>query len=186
MSQKPDLTFFCLYVNILKRKKDGRDTLLEKILFRVYGSKKLTRLLRAVSYACVIIGVTAFFLLLYLAYLNSLKEAILLSSFFAVPFFVVSISRRIFNAPRPYEIYEFYKIAPKDKKGQSFPSRHVFSSVIIAVFAFNYSALLGALLVVLSLSLALSRILLGIHFIRDCLAGALIGAISAAIGILLL
>lgn len=159
---------------------------MEGLLLKIYKSNKSTKLLKAASLVCVLAGVLAFFALLALAYLNSPKEAILLLIFFAVPFCAVSLFRRFFNAPRPYEIYEFYEIAPRDKKGSSFPSRHVFSAVIIAVFALSYSVVMGVILLLLSLILSVSRVLLGIHFIRDCVAGALIGALSAIIGILLL
>ena len=51
----------------------------------------------------------------------------------AVTFVLVSLFRKKFNAPRPYEKWQVKPLIPKDTKGNSFPSRHVFSIYIIAI-----------------------------------------------------
>jgi membrane-associated phospholipid phosphatase len=45
---------------------------------------------------------------------------------------------------------------------------------------------LGIILLALGVLLCIARVLLGIHFVRDVIAGALIGVCSAALGILIL
>jgi membrane-associated phospholipid phosphatase len=44
----------------------------------------------------------------------------------------------------------------------------------------------ASVLAILGLLLATARVLLGIHFIRDVLCGALLGTISSALGLLIL
>jgi len=103
-----------------------------------------------------------------------------------VPLVLVSIMRKLISAPRPYELHDFYEKKPKDKKGESFPSRHVFSAFAIGTLAFTVSHFLTLALILVGLALAVSRVLLGMHFIRDVAAGALAGAVCGVLGIIIL
>ena len=103
-----------------------------------------------------------------------------------VPFILVTVLRRLINAPRPYEVYDFYTTPPKDKKGRSFPSRHVYSASVIATLTCFLYPVLGTVLCVLALTLAVLRVLLGIHFLRDVITGALVGVFAALLGVLIL
>ena len=103
-----------------------------------------------------------------------------------LPFFVVTVLRKLIDAPRPYELYSFYENAPKKKQGSSFPSRHVFSSFIIATLSYILSPWLTAAVALVGVALSVSRVLLGIHFVRDVVAGALIGITSGLIGLVLI
>jgi membrane-associated phospholipid phosphatase len=159
---------------------------MERLLRRVYSSKKISTSLKIVSHATVVIYVSAFLAMLVLFYLSEPMSALKLALAAGVPFILVSIVRRIINAPRPYQLYDFYEVLPKSKQGRSFPSRHVFSAFVIAVFALTVSVWLSLLLFVLGIALSVARVLLGIHFVRDVAAGALIGIISAILGIVIL
>jgi phosphatidylglycerophosphatase B len=55
----------------------------------------------------------------------------------AVVFLSVTLLRKLWNFPRPYEALNIHPLIPRDKKGQSFPSRHVASATILAA-AFCY------------------------------------------------
>ena len=59
------------------------------------------------------------------------SEALALIFVPAVSFVLVSFFRKVYNAKRPYEIYDFKPLIEKDTKGKSFPSRHVFSIFVI-------------------------------------------------------
>ena len=84
----------------------------------------------------------------------------------------VSLVRKLINAPRPYEKYDTNPLIKKDKKGHSFPSRHSASVFIIAA-AFLYVCLpLGVLFFCIGIIMCLSRVLAGVHFIKDVVAGA--------------
>ena len=107
--------------------------------------------------------------------------------FTCMPFIMVSLMRAVINSPRPYELYampEKFKSSGR-KEGRSFPSRHVFSAFVIGVMSLTVSPMLGCLLLFLGVCLGACRILLGIHFVKDVLAGAFIGAFSGTVGILI-
>lgn len=93
----------------------------------------------------------------------------------AISFILLSVFRYLYNAPRPYEVFGLPSMIKKDTKGKSFPSRHVFSACVIAVTVFYTCHPLGIFLGICSLLLAVSRVLGGVHFTKDVLAGAVIG-----------
>lgn len=159
---------------------------MEKILRYVYSSKKLKSVLNAVSDFSVPVFLGAFVALSFLSYMMGLVFFLKTLIFSAVAFILVTLVRRFIRAKRPYELYSFYKEKPRGKKGDSFPSRHVFSAFLIATLFYSFSLLASILLLVAGVLLALSRVLLGIHFPRDVIAGGAIGIISGIIGILLL
>ena len=157
----------------------------EKLLYRVYRDESLAEMLKISSYAIVLMTAYAFFVRL-LALIASPTELIKLLAVTGAPFVLVSLMRRFINAPRPYELLEFYKRKPKGKEGKSFPSRHVFSVFIIATVLIPTDPLLSAALFAAGALLAFLRVALGIHFVRDVVAGALIGAATGGIGLLVL
>ncbi len=158
---------------------------MESLLKSIYKNRKLAKALRLVSHSA---GIYAFFLFLYvcahnlfISPMSSLKLCIILGS----SYIAVSLVRKFIDAPRPYELYEFFDSAPKNKKGHSFPSRHTFLVFAIATLCAPFALIPALVLYLLALFLALSRVLLGIHFIRDVLAGALLGFVCSAIGLLI-
>lgn len=156
---------------------------MEKILLRVYNSKKATLSLKIISSVSVIISVLSYCALLFLSFYNSIYEGLSVLISAALPFFIVGFVRMLIDAPRPYELYSFYENKPKERSGRSFPSRHAYSILVIAVIAFAYSIALGVALILLGVALCVSRVLLGIHFIRDVLAGGAIGVLAGLIGL---
>ncbi len=157
----------------------------EKLLYRVYRDDSLAEMLRIASYAIAALTVYAFF-----ARIVSLVEAPLeilkILVVTGVPFVAVSILRAVINAPRPYELLEFYEKKPKGKAGHSFPSRHVFSVFVIATVLLTWNPIIAVGLMLLGALLAFLRVALGIHFVRDVVTGALIGLASGGIGLLVL
>lgn len=103
-----------------------------------------------------------------------------------VSFAAVTLVRRWINAPRPYEALEIDPIIHKDTKGQSLPSRHVFSMFVIAVTYLWIQPWMGVILLLLGVVLAVLRVLGGVHFPRDVLVGALCGIGSGLVGYWLL
>ncbi len=156
---------------------------MEKILKRVYESQRLTLCFKLISSACVVISVGAYCVLLFLSFYSSVPKGLAMLLSAAVPFFFVGFIRAQINAPRPYELYDFYEVKPKERAGRSFPSRHAYSIFVIAVLFAYYSIAASVALFVLGICLAVSRVFLGIHFVRDVVAGALLGAAAGALGI---
>ena len=161
--------------------------IVQSILKRVYSSKKISLALKIISHLSVAVGTLVFFGILIHSYFNEpLLYSVKLLLCAAIPFFLVTAARKIINAPRPYELYGFYEMRPKDKEGQSLPSRHVFSAFVIATLSYLVSTPLAIALAALGVCLAVCRVLLGLHFIRDVVCGALIGILSGIIGILII
>ena len=99
----------------------------------------------------------------------------------AVSFAAVTLFRSACNAPRPYE-QGIDALLKKKRTGHSFPSRHVFSAVMIAVTAAYLLPALSVPLFVAAALLALIRVLGGIHYPRDVFCGALLALIAGGIG----
>lgn len=100
----------------------------------------------------------------------------------AVSFFLLSVFRRAVNSPRPYEVLDIRPLIPRNKKGESFPSRHVFSVSVIAMTWLWVCPPVGAVLWGLAAVLAWARVTAGIHFPRDVLAGAAVGLAAGVAG----
>lgn len=100
----------------------------------------------------------------------------------AAAFVVGTALRAAINRPRPYTKYGFVPLFPKDKTGQSMPSRHCFSAAAIAGTAWYVLPPLGAVLVVLGVLIAISRVVTGVHYISDVLAGLAFGSVFAVLG----
>lgn len=86
-------------------------------------------------------------------------------------FVILSFLRKKINAPRPYEVWKIVPLLDRDSPGQSMPSRHVFSATIISMACLHASLSVGVILLVLSALLGLVRVLGGVHFPKDVVAG---------------
>lgn len=122
----------------------------------------------------------------YLAITTPLYRWIEILPYVAVPgisFILVSVFRSRFNAPRPYEMPGAGEpIIKKDSPGKSFPSRHIFSVFIIGITAFVIRPWIGVAIAIAGVLLALCRVLGGVHFPRDVVAGAVSGIVMGGIG----
>ena len=91
----------------------------------------------------------------------------------AISFVALSVFRHIYNAPRPYEKFDYEPIGKsKAKSGKSFPSRHTFSAFIIGFMIFDFCLPIGIVFLILSVFLAVARVLCGVHFVKDVLVGS--------------
>ena len=101
----------------------------------------------------------------------------------AISFILVSIVRRFINSERPYTMYDFKPIIEKNKKGESMPSRHVFSAFIIGMaFLYIGEIPLGIIVFVCGLIIAIVRVISGVHFPKDVIVGALVGVLCGVVG----
>jgi membrane-associated phospholipid phosphatase len=93
----------------------------------------------------------------------------------AVAFVAVTVLRRCLNLPRPYEKLSITPLVRREGRGQSFPSRHACSAAVIAAAFWSILPAAGIVFTVISLLIAAIRILAGLHFPRDIVAGLLLG-----------
>lgn len=100
----------------------------------------------------------------------------------AISFLILTLVRAKINAPRPYEVFGFEPIIAKDTIGRSFPSRHVFSIFCIAAVMGINDVSISMPVALLGVILAILRVLGGVHFIKDVIAGAVSGILFAIIG----
>jgi undecaprenyl-diphosphatase len=84
--------------------------------------------------------------------------------------------KRLSQRPRPCQIepHCWSKVLPPDKF--SFPSGHTMTASSVALVLTYFYPSLEIALIFLALSIALSRIVLGMHFLSDVLAGIVLGA----------
>ena len=118
---------------------------------------------------------------LLLMYLFMIKDSMFLKALVvpASSFILLSFFRKGVNRKRPYETFEMPPIIPKKTKGNSFPSRHVFSASMIAMTFLLVSpwSWLGCVFLCLSCLLAVVRVVSGVHYISDVLAGLLVAIV---------
>lgn len=121
--------------------------------------------------------------LAFLLYTEGFKSEIFLKSTI-VPLsvlVVVTVLRYIINAKRPYEVYNYSPAVQKNTKGKSFPSRHTASAFIIAMTFLYIDTKIGIIMLVLATLIGITRILSGVHFIRDVFSGALISILTGIV-----
>lgn len=136
-------------------------------------------------------GLVALFAVVYAAVLIWLavtQDARLWREVFvpAVSFAALSALRYALNRPRPYETYSIDPIIKKDTQGKSFPGRHVFSAAIIACAIFYVSLGWGIAAFFGMAFIAYVRVVGGVHFPRDVIAGAALGVLCGLVGFFLI
>ena len=105
-----------------------------------------------------------------------------------VPFFtfvLATVIGKSLDFKRPFEKEGFEPII-NHSKGHSFPSRHASSSFVISMGGYFLNPYIGIAAFILSTIVCATRILTGVHYLRDVLCGALMGTIIGYIGFFVL
>lgn len=87
--------------------------------------------------------------------------------------------------PRPYEVHQDIALTGIPLDRFSFPSGHTLNAVAFSTVTLFYYPMLAWLLLPFTFLVALSRVVLGLHYPSDVVAGALIGVLLAQITFLL-
>jgi undecaprenyl-diphosphatase len=87
--------------------------------------------------------------------------------------------------PRPYEAHSGIRLFAAPLDHYSFPSGHTLHAVVFTLVAVAYYPWVAWLAVPFTLLVAASRVMLGLHYPSDVMAGALIGAAVAGLSFLI-
>ncbi len=87
--------------------------------------------------------------------------------------------------PRPYEVIQDIWLTGKPLDKFSFPSGHTLHAVAFSVMLLAYFPLLAPIVLPFTILVALSRVVLGLHYPSDVIAGAAIGAGIASVSLLI-
>ena len=78
------------------------------------------------------------------------------------------------DRPRPFDVLDVTPLE-QHSSGHSFPSLHCSSSFVITASLFYIHPILGVIGLIVSIFVAVSRLLSGVHYPSDILAGIIIG-----------
>ncbi len=81
--------------------------------------------------------------------------------------------------PRPYQVQQAVRMTGKTLDQFSFPSGHTLHAVVFTYVALSYFPFLWSLLLPFTLLVGVSRVVLGLHYPSDVLAGTGIGWVIA-------
>lgn len=90
------------------------------------------------------------------------------------------------HRPRPAQVHQDVWVTGKPLDHFSFPSGHTLHAVVFSVVALSYYPLLAIVVIPFTVMVAMSRVILGLHYPSDVLAGATIGYLLAMLSIQLL
>ena len=90
------------------------------------------------------------------------------------------------HRPRPAQVHQEVWVTGKPLDYFSFPSGHTLHAVVFSVIALSYFPQLAFILMPFTIMVAMSRVVLGLHYPSDVLAGGTIGYLLAQLSIQLL
>lgn len=129
-----------------------------------------------------IVYIAFFYLLFQLIFEHRYEKFVRIILVTGISFVLVSVIRHFIDSERPYTRYTFTPLVQKEKKGDSMPSRHVFSAFVIGMAYMYINVFLGSVLLIVGTAMAIVRVIVGVHFPRDVIVGAVIGIVAGLIG----
>lgn len=146
----------------------------EKIFYVFYNLSLRYNSLKIIMSTITRLSSKVFFILyiINISYLLINKD-IRLIKYILIPFIgfiIVSIIRKKLNRKRPFEELDIKAFIEHDK-GESFPSKHSTSAMIIAISTLLINPYLGIIMILLAILTGLSRVFVGVHYPFDIIGG---------------
>ena len=154
--------------------KEGYDRLFAPFVKGKYGRN----LLKWINLICAGIFYLAYPVCLVILLIGKDSRIVAVVLIPAISFVVLSIFRKLINRPRPYETLGITPLLKKESKGASFPSRHIFSAFLIAATIVTLTPW-GYLLYLPAVLLAIVRVVGGVHYPSDAIAGVVCAGLAA-------
>lgn len=85
--------------------------------------------------------------------------------------------------PRPYQVHQVIRLGERPLDHFSFPSGHTLHAVLMTTLLGSLSPILLLIMAPFCLLVAVSRMVLGLHYPTDVIVGALIGSTLAALAL---
>lgn len=140
------------------------------------GNELRLNILKAIYRVMPLITAATYIAVLALLFVRHDARLIRVTCYPCIVFVAASIFRKCYNRPRPYEGNDaIIPLISKDKKGQSFPSRHALSAAVIASACFYVYVPLGIIIAAISVVIAITRVIAGVHYPSDAAGGLIIG-----------
>lgn len=97
----------------------------------------------------------------------------------AVSLFTNQLIAHLWSRPRPYSAHTDAIVFAGRSPDPSFPSDHSAAAFAIGVAVVLYDRLVGAIFLAAAILVAVGRVVTGVHYPADVLAGALVGTAAA-------
>jgi undecaprenyl-diphosphatase len=117
---------------------------------------------------------------------NGTSCAIRMFAVGAVNLLIYKIIKRCIARPRPYRDCPGIRACARSLDEYSFPSGHTLHSVAFTLILVSYYPAWGIVVVPFTLLVAVSRVVLGLHYPSDVIVGAIVGGLTAAVSFNLL
>ena len=114
---------------------------------------------------------------------QALRPAVVMALTGALGLAVYKVLKRAFVRERPFITHAAIDLAMPPLDRYSFPSGHTLHAVSFALQASMHFPQLAWVLVPLAVTIAGSRVVLGLHYPTDVLAGAILGASLGGLGL---
>jgi undecaprenyl-diphosphatase len=115
--------------------------------------------------------------------LSAVRPAIIMAVTGILGIALYKVLKRVFVRERPFITHSAIDLAAAPLDRYSFPSGHTLHAVSFAWQLTAHFPDLGWFVVPLALLIAGSRVVLGLHYPTDVIAGAAVGALLAALGL---